>query len=57
MPSTEKCSFDISFFMTNVTNEKFPVAAGGFYNSFGFDSAPINEPRMWGFRLKYSFGE
>ncbi len=48
---------DLSFFMTNVTNEKFLLAAGGFYNSFGFDSGPINEPRMWGFRMKYRFGD
>jgi len=48
---------DIGFFMTNVTNAKFLLAAGGFYNNFGFDSGPINEPRMWGFRLKYRFGE
>jgi iron complex outermembrane recepter protein len=49
--------FDLSFFMTNVTNEKRWLAAGGFYNSFGFDSSPVNAPRMWGFRLKYKFGE
>jgi iron complex outermembrane receptor protein len=49
--------FDIGFFMTNVTNEKFHLAGGGFFNSFGFDSGPLNEPRMWGFRLKYRFGE
>ncbi|MCX7865057.1 MAG: TonB-dependent receptor, partial [Novosphingobium sp.] len=48
---------DLSFFMTNVTNEKTWLAAGGLWNSFGFDSAPANEPRMWGLRLKWKFGE
>ncbi len=43
--------------MTNVTNEKTWLAGGGFFNSFGFDSSPINEPRMWGFRLRYKIGQ
>ena len=48
---------DLSFFVTNVTNEKTWLAAGGFFNSFGFDSAPLNEPRMWGMRVKVKFGQ
>lgn len=48
---------DLSFFVTNVTNEKFLLAAGGFFSSFGFDSGPINEPRMWGVRVKYKIGQ
>ena len=48
---------DVSFFMTNVTNEKLWLAGGGFFTSFGFDSAPLGEPRMWGFRLRYKFGD
>ncbi len=48
---------DLSFFMTNVTNEKTWLAAGGFFNSFGFDSSPLNEPRMWGVRARVKFGQ
>lgn len=47
---------DLAFFMTNVTNEKLALNVGNFYNSFGYEAVPVNEPRMWGFRLKYRFG-
>lgn len=47
---------DLSFFMTNVTKQKFPVAVFGGMPSFGFDAQATNEPRMYGFRLKYRFG-
>ena len=49
--------FDLAFFMTNVTNEKrlvFPLQS---YHQIGVDGGHVNEPRMWGFRLKYRFGE
>jgi len=48
---------DASFFVTNATNEKFPVNVNNAYNSFGLESQVINEPRMWGFRLRYKFGD
>jgi iron complex outermembrane receptor protein len=47
---------DLSFFMTNVTDAKFPLNVANFYSLFGFESQNPNEPRMWGFRLKYRFG-
>jgi iron complex outermembrane receptor protein len=47
---------DVSFFMTNVTNEKFPLATTTSYSSFSLESQLPNEPRMWGFRLRYRFG-
>lgn len=47
---------DLSFFMTNVTNEKMLFAVNNAWNSFGMESGFINEPRMYGFRLRYSFG-
>lgn len=47
---------DLSFFMTNATNEKFPLNVNNAYNPFGFESQIVNEPRMWGFRLRYRFG-
>jgi iron complex outermembrane receptor protein len=47
---------DLSFFMTNVTNEAYIVFPSSSYYSFGGDGGHVNEPRMWGFRLKYNFG-
>jgi iron complex outermembrane receptor protein len=48
---------DLSFFMTNVTNLKryiYPIAT---YQTTGAESVYLNQPRMWGFRLKYRFGD
>ena len=45
---------DLSLFATNVTAEKYYTFTTG--ASFGFDSAVLNEPRMYGARLKYRFG-
>jgi iron complex outermembrane recepter protein len=48
---------DLSFFMTNVTNIKrfiYPIAT---YQTTGAESVYLNLPRMWGFRLKYRFGD
>jgi len=47
---------DAALFMTNVTNEEFPMAVANAWNSYGYESAIVNEPRMYGFRLKYRFG-
>jgi iron complex outermembrane receptor protein len=47
---------DLSFFMTNTTNAKFPVSVVNAWGSYGFEGVLVNEPRMWGFRLKYHFG-
>jgi iron complex outermembrane receptor protein len=48
---------DASFFMTNATNKKYPVAVRSFYNSFGYEGRNYAAPRMWGVRLRYRFGE
>jgi iron complex outermembrane receptor protein len=45
---------DLSLFSTNVTQRKFRTFTTG--ASFGFDSAILNEPRMFGARVKYNFG-
>jgi iron complex outermembrane receptor protein len=48
---------DLSFFMTNVTNLKryiYPIAT---YQTTGAESVYLNQPRMWGFRMKYRFGD
>ena len=47
---------DLAFFMTNVTNEALLLFPTGGYFIFGGDGGHSNEPRMWGFRLKYRFG-
>ena len=48
---------DLSFFMTNATNKKYILSVSQSWNSLGFESVIPNEPRMWGFRLKYRFGD
>jgi iron complex outermembrane recepter protein len=48
---------DLAFFMTNVTNQKrviYPIAV---YPTLGSEVGYLNQPRMWGFRLKYRFGD
>ncbi|MEZ5736465.1 MAG: TonB-dependent receptor [Novosphingobium sp.] len=48
---------DLSFFMTNATNQKrilYPISV---YPTLGAEVGYLNMPRMWGFRLKYRFGE
>ncbi len=47
---------DLAFFVTNVTKEEFPVNVAGNWNSNGFEAMVTNLPRMWGVRMKYSFG-
>jgi iron complex outermembrane recepter protein len=50
-------AIDLAFFMTNATNQKrviYPVAA---YPTTGAELGYLNLPRMWGFSLKYNFGE
>jgi iron complex outermembrane receptor protein len=46
---------DLSFFATNVTRKKYYTFTTG--ASFGFDSAIIAEPRMYGARVRYRFGK
>ncbi len=48
---------DLAFFMTNVTNEKRILFPGGAYSFLGLEAGHLNVPRMFGFRLKYRFGE
>ncbi|HEX7858001.1 MAG TPA: TonB-dependent receptor [Sphingobium sp.] len=47
---------DLSFFMTNVTNQVYYVSLND-NTSRGFVSRLLGEPRMWGVRLKYRFGD
>ncbi|MEZ5734222.1 MAG: TonB-dependent receptor [Novosphingobium sp.] len=48
---------DLAFFMTNVTNQKrilYPISV---YPTIGAEVGYLNQPRMWGLRLKYRFGD
>jgi iron complex outermembrane receptor protein len=48
---------DVAFFVTNLTKEVYPVSVGSSFNSAGFENQILGAPRMFGFRLKYSFGQ
>jgi outer membrane protein OmpA-like peptidoglycan-associated protein len=47
---------DVAFFMTNALNATYPQAGSPVYEELGFTSLTYNEPRMFGFSLKYRFG-
>jgi iron complex outermembrane receptor protein len=47
---------DLSFFMTNVTNQELVVYPSGSYTTNGQVAGQLNQPRMFGFRFKYHFG-
>ena len=47
---------DLAFFVTNVTEEEFPVNVGNNFASSGYESYITNTPRIWGVRMKYRFG-
>jgi iron complex outermembrane receptor protein len=48
---------DLAFFMTNVTNAKVKTNVGSAFNSAGFEAYFYGPPRMFGFRIKYRFGD
>jgi iron complex outermembrane recepter protein len=47
---------DLSLFATNVTKEKYWVY-GGALMQLGYDTVVIGEPRMYGARLRFRFGD
>ncbi|HEY0959706.1 MAG TPA: TonB-dependent receptor [Novosphingobium sp.] len=47
---------DLALFATNVTKEVVRTYTGAGWNSAGFDATGRAEPRMYGVRLKYRFG-
>lgn len=55
--SVARTPMDLSLFVTNVTEEEYRASVFGGLPSFGFESMAVNEPRMYGLRLKYSFGD
>lgn len=46
---------DLSVFVTNLTKEKFWIHTPG--SSFGYETITLNQPRMFGVRVRYRFGE
>jgi outer membrane receptor protein involved in Fe transport len=49
-------AFDASLFMTNALDEEYTVYVPGLYNSVGAEFRQVGMPKMWGGRLRYSFG-
>jgi len=47
---------DLALFATNVTNQKYFVTAANALSSTGADFVQVGAPRMFGARLKFSFG-
>lgn len=47
---------DVSLFGTNLTNKDYTISNSGVYNSIGSQGQIFGEPRMYGLRLRYSFG-
>lgn len=47
--------FDLAFFVTNLTNEIYPVGVIGQWSSGGYDGSLRGPPRMWGGRVRYNF--
>ena len=47
---------DVSVFATNVLDKTYSLGGLGPFDSFGFKTDRYGEPRMYGVRLRYSFG-
>ena len=47
---------DLGFFMTNALDSTHVIAVIPIYTQLGFTSLTYNEPRMFGFSVKYRFG-
>jgi iron complex outermembrane receptor protein len=48
---------DLEVFVTNLTNEKYTVGAGNSLPTTGADFIFVGEPRMYGMKLRYHFGD
>lgn len=47
---------DLAGFVTNLTNEKYPVFVGNSWGSTGAENIILGAPRMYGMRLRVTFG-
>lgn len=50
-------NFDGSLFVTNTLDEEYTTYVPGNYHSLGFETRMVGMPRMFGARLRYSFGQ
>jgi len=48
---------DLSLFATNITNKNYVISNTGVFQTIGAQSQTYGEPRMFGMRLRYSFGD
>ena len=48
---------DVSAFATNLFQKKYYTFIGGQFNSTGFEYRQVGQPRMYGLRVTYNFGE
>ena len=48
---------DGSIFVTNLAGKKYYTYLSGGYLAYGFESGEVGEPRMFGVRLRYRFGD
>jgi iron complex outermembrane receptor protein len=46
---------DASFFATNVLDEEYTTYVNGVWNTAGFETRYVGQPRMYGLRLRYNF--
>lgn len=53
--SIANTGFDLSAFVTNLTNEKYYVFATGNFSVLESETALAGHPRMFGVHLRYSF--
>ncbi len=47
---------DLSLFATNLTNKNYLISNTGIFQTIGAQSVIYGEPRMFGVRMRYSFG-
>lgn len=49
-------AFDLSLFITNLTDEEYITNVTGNYYDLGLENGQVGVPRMYGMRLRYNFG-
>ena len=49
--------FDLAFFVTNLTKERYTVANGSSWGSAGVGDILLNQPRFYGVRARFHFGQ
>ena len=49
-------NFDVGVFITNAFDEKYETYVAGLYNSTGFETRNVGVPKMWGAKVRYTFG-